>query len=85
MQARLRAKTVKFDKEAEWYPVFEDEILKFPRGAKDDQVDALGYIGKLLDKIIQAQTEEEIDEEEYQLEYANSRSGADGRSRTTGY
>lgn len=85
MQGRLRAKTVKFDKGADWYPVFEDEILKFPRGTKDDQVDALAYLGKLLDKIIQAQTEKEAEDEEYELEYAESRASYDGRSSITGY
>jgi predicted phage terminase large subunit-like protein len=85
MQARLRAKTVKFDKSADWYPIFEDEILKFPRGTKDDQVDALSYLGMLLNTMIEAPTDEEVDEEEYQIEYATSRSTSDGRSRTTGY
>lgn len=85
MQARLRAKTVKFDKTADWYPIFEDEILKFPRGTKDDQVDALSYLGMLLNNMVEAPTQEEVDDEEYQIEYATSRSGSDGRSSTTGY
>lgn len=85
MQARLRAKTVKFEKGADWYPRFEDEILKFPRGTKDDQVDALAYLGKLLDKMVRAQTPKEADQEEYEFEYAKSRTDADGRSRITGY
>jgi predicted phage terminase large subunit-like protein len=85
MQARLRAKTVKFEKQSDWYPRFEDEILKFPRGTKDDQVDAIAYLGKLLDKMVRAQTPKEADQEEYEFEYAKSRSDADGRSRITGY
>lgn len=85
IQARLRAKTVKFEKQGEWYPRFEDEILKFPRGTKDDQADALAYLGKLLDKMVRAQTPKEADQEEYEFEYAKSRSDADGRSRITGY
>lgn len=32
IQARMRAKGVKFDKDADWYPKFEDECLTFPRG-----------------------------------------------------
>jgi len=36
IQARLRAHTIKFDKGADWYPVFEDELLKFPRDKHDD-------------------------------------------------
>lgn len=85
MQARLRAKTVKFEKESDWYPRFEDEILKFPRSTKDDQVDAMSYLGKLLDKMVRAQTPKEADQEEYEFEYAKSRTDADGRSRITGY
>lgn len=85
MQARLRAKTVKFEKSGKWYPIFEDEILKFPRSTKDDQVDALSYLGKLLDKMIRAQTPKEADQEEYEFEYAKHRTEYDGRSRITGY
>lgn len=85
MQARLRAKTVKFNKSGDWYPTFEDEILKFPRATKDDQVDALSYLGMLLDRVIEAQTDEEVEEEEYAAEYADVRSAYDGRSRWTGY
>lgn len=85
MQARLRAKTVKFNKTGEWYPDFEDELLKFPRATKDDQVDALGYLGMLLDRVIEAQTDAEVEEEEYAAEYADVRSAYDGRSRWTGY
>jgi predicted phage terminase large subunit-like protein len=85
MQGRLRAKTVKFDKTADWYPAFEDELLKFPRGTKDDQVDALAYLGKLLDKIIEALTDKEAADEEYEEEYGNHRHEHDGRSAITGY
>lgn len=36
---------------APWYPDFEKEILSFPAAKHDDQVDALGLIGQLLDHI----------------------------------
>lgn len=85
MQGRLRAKSVKFDKTSDWYPTFEDEILKFPRGTKDDQVDALAYLGKLLDKMIEAPTEKEAEDEEYEEHYGNYRHEHDGRSAVTGY
>jgi predicted phage terminase large subunit-like protein len=32
-----------------WYPVFRSELLSFPAGKHDDQVDALGLVGQLLD------------------------------------
>ena len=84
IQGRMRAKTIKFDKAADWYPAFEDEVLTFPRGKKDDQVDAFAYLGLLLDKVVEAPTQEETDEEEYELELRQS-DGITGRSAWTGY
>lgn len=34
---------------AGWYPAFRSELLSFPAGKHDDQVDALGLVGQLLD------------------------------------
>jgi predicted phage terminase large subunit-like protein len=84
IQARMRAKTVKFDKQADWYPAFEDEVLKFPRGVKDDQVDAFAWLGMMLDDITQAPTKQEEIEEEYELELRESESTT-GRSAWSGY
>jgi predicted phage terminase large subunit-like protein len=61
IQARMRAKTVKFAKKEDWYPVLEDELLTFPRGRHDDQVDALAYMGMLLDSMAAAPTADEIE------------------------
>ena len=36
---------------APWYPAFRSELLSFPAGKHDDQVDALGLIGQLLDRM----------------------------------
>jgi predicted phage terminase large subunit-like protein len=38
-----------------WYPTFRSELLSFPAGKHDDQVDALGLIGQLLDDMITKQ------------------------------
>lgn len=38
--------------DAEWYAAFEKELLIFPAGRNDDQVDALGLIGQILDKMV---------------------------------
>lgn len=35
-----------------WYPAFRSELLSFPAGKHDDQVDALGLVGQLLDKMM---------------------------------
>lgn len=86
IQARMRARTVKFDKSEDWYPALEQEIVQFPRGRHDDQVDCLAYLGLLLDKLIEAPTREELDEDEYQHELAQSDlAGGGGRSEHTGY
>jgi hypothetical protein len=37
--------------QAAWYPAFLSELLNFPAGKHDDQVDALGLIGQLLDRM----------------------------------
>lgn len=84
MQARLRAGSVKFDKTGDWYPMFEEELSKFPRAAHDDQVDAFSYIGVMLDSLVEAPTQEEIEEEEYLDELTESDYGS-GRSAITGY
>lgn len=85
IQARMRAGGVKFDKEADWYPTFEDELLTFPRGKRDDQVDAFAYLGLMLDVVIEASTFNELQEEKYYDEMRESESGEMGRSLLTGY
>ncbi len=84
MQARMRAKGVKFAKEEDWYATFEDELLTFPRGRKDDQADAFAYLGLMLDILIEAPTKQEAMEEEY-LQELEEAHGMDGRSSVTGY
>jgi predicted phage terminase large subunit-like protein len=36
---------------APWYPAFRAELLSFPAGKHDDQVDAIGLVGQLLAKM----------------------------------
>lgn len=83
IQGRCRAHAVRFDKEAEWYPAFEEELTKFPRGRHDDQVDAFAYIGMMLDSLIEAPTQQEMEEDEYEEELRVS--GHDHRNKHTGY
>jgi hypothetical protein len=40
------------------------ELLSFPAGKYDDQVDALGLIGQLLDRITAGQRPKKLEEEE---------------------
>jgi hypothetical protein len=37
---------------APWFAEFKRELLSFPAGKHDDQVDALGLIGQLLDQMV---------------------------------
>lgn len=85
IQARMRARTLRFDKSGDWYASFEDELSKFPRATKDDQVDAFAYLGMMLDSLVEAPTKQEQEEEEYLEDVRQSNSYSDGRSAITGY
>lgn len=85
MQARVRAHTVFFEKEGDWYQTFEDECTRFPRDTHDDQVDAFSYLGLMLDSLVQAPTPQEIEDEEYNDELQQSGYGKSGASAVTGY
>jgi len=58
--------------------------MRFPRDRHDDQVDAWAYMGLMLDKMQEAATPEEIEEEEY-LVSLHEDGGDEGRSLTCGY
>lgn len=84
IKARVRAQRVKFNKEAEWYPTFEEELMKFPLG-HDDQVDAFAILGSLMTKVHRAETQKELEEEEY-TNFRRSYGFFDqGRNKRTGY
>ena len=83
LQARMRAGGVRFDKDKNWYANLVDEMLVFPRGQHDDQVDALAYVGLALDKVTSAPTKEELDDELYEQEFGGSL--FEGQSIYTGY
>ena len=85
IQARMRAGGIKFDKDAIEYQDLENEFLQFPRGRHDDQVDAFSCIGLALDKMTAAQTYEEEEEDEYNIELRATERYGGGRSMTTGY
>ena len=85
IQARMRSGACKFDKEADWYQPFEDELMRFPRDKHDDQVDSWAYMGLMLDKMWEAPTPEQDDEEEY-LAFKRENDWMDsGRNAVTGY
>lgn len=85
IKARMRMGGVRFDKQADWYYDLEEEAILFGRGKHDDQVDALAYIGLILDKLVEGRTEKEVYDDEYADELAESGDGDSGRSNSTGY
>lgn len=85
IQARMRAHGLRFAKEEDWFAAFENECLQFPRSKHDDMVDAFAYLGMMLDKIIEAPTKEELEDDLYADELAESGLDSAGRSRYTGY
>lgn len=86
MQAKMRAGGVKFDKNAEWYGKLEEEMTRFPRDRYDDQVDALGHLGFIVDKMIESPTREELETTKRQLEWEKSMTPEqEGMCLETGY
>lgn len=85
IRARMRAGGVKFRKDTDWYSTLEDELMTFPRSRHDDQVDALAYLGLILDRLIDAPTKEELEDEEYLRELEETGDNDDGRNTDTGY
>jgi predicted phage terminase large subunit-like protein len=85
IQARMRAHGVKFATGEDWFPVFENECLTFPRGKHDDQVDAFAYLGAMLDLLVEAPTPQEEEDEAYEYELEQSGMNKQGRSSVTGY
>lgn len=54
MQARTQMGKVYLPHKAAWLEAFTSELLTFPAGKHDDQVDAFGLIGRMLDDMVPA-------------------------------
>lgn len=86
IRARMRMGGVRFDKQADWFYELEDEAVLFGRGKHDDQIDALAYLGLILDKMVEGSTEKEVYDADYaEAQHAASESSDDGRCASTGY
>lgn len=83
IQKVMRGGGLYVDKQAEWYPAFSDELLRFDRGRNDDQVDALALFGLKLDELVDAPTSEEQADDEWDEEYMQDQ--REGRNPVTGY
>ena len=87
-QKRAKTGAMKFDKRAEWYEEYEDEILHFTPGVEsilDDQFDSTATLCLGMEKVSMEigddQTEEEV---EFELEALRMKDNG-GRSLVTGY
>lgn len=52
IRGRMASLGLHVPERAEWYPAFRSELLSFPAGKHDDQVDAIGLVGQLMDKMV---------------------------------
>lgn len=57
---------------ASWYAAFRSELLAFPASKHDDQVDAMGLVGQLLDKMGKGQKDKKPEKKE-DLSYSPAR------------
>lgn len=86
IRARMKAHGVRFDFNAEWFFKLQAEMMDFPRGKKDDQVDAMAWLGLFLNKLVPSRTPEELAEIAWRAEmYAEAAIADEGRSLVTGY
>jgi len=85
MQARMRAGKVRFDKEAEWYADFEEELTKYPKFPFKDQFDTHAWFGSLLDEMVEPQSDDEYEDEMFEAQFDNDYLMDEGRDALTGY
>ncbi len=52
IQGRMKQGTVFFPEHETWFMALRDELLRFPAGKHDDQVDAMAWLGRMLDLFI---------------------------------
>ena len=52
IRGRMALEGLHIPRHAPWRIAFEAELLSFPAGKHDDQVDALGLVGQLLDRMV---------------------------------
>lgn len=91
-QRRMRAGGCRFAADAEWYPGFQHELLRFTGGAQavlDDQFDSAALLALGAERMGDVEEDDFIEEEELEILEMNRsrrRSGhSDGRSYVTGY
>lgn len=88
-QKRMKAGGCRFDKDAEWYEAYEEELLRFTGMSEallDDQFDSTAILSKGLETTMLVEDEDELDEEEMEeLVQSRDLQKQQGRSAVTGY
>lgn len=89
LQKRHRSGGCRFDKDASWYPAFEEELLKFTgasgrESTLDDQFDSAALLSLGFDEVKFVEDEDFISEDEWAMRRHNPKL-EQGRSRVTGY
>ena len=87
LQKRHRAGSMRFDKEADWYEVYEAELLRFTGTSdalEDDRFDSTSILVRGFESMSELQAEDFMEEEELDLIYGGYQKTA-GRSLVTGY
>jgi hypothetical protein len=91
LQKRMRAGACRFDKDTDWYPEYEQELLRFTGGAQarlDDQFDSTSLLAIGFDRFTDLVEDDDfLEEEELSIRELNRlrRPPADGRNAITGY
>lgn len=86
-QHRHKAGMMRFAKDADWYPGYEAENLKFTGVAEatlDDQFDSTSNLVKGFELLPEVESEDFVEEEELEMRRTDPRRTG-GRSRVTGY
>lgn len=89
LQKRMKVGNVRFDKQAEWYPDFEQELLKFTGGSQallDDQFDSAAILLAGMESVPNLEEEDFEEEDEIEVNYFNRHMNRGSEHRTsTGY
>ena len=83
MQSRARSGKVYVDMEADWAADFIEELIRFPKHPYVDQFDAFGWLGLMLEEMIQPLSNAEYEDEQYEAMFEEQHE--DGRDYMTGY
>ena len=90
LQKRMRARGMRFDKQASWYPGYENELRRFTGDSEavlDDQFDSTSILARGLEEKTSELEEDDFlteSEEEFRLHSAALRKSASGRNVITG-